>query len=202
MEARLAGGHRGDPNELSAVVELRFGETMIVLGSDLPALHASGAPLPAGWNAVLQRHPHLGAHHGLKIPHHGSPAAFHSELMTASGPGPALRPWWISPFNQGRRLPPADPDGVPRLVARNGEVSLTATPRRRDDQPVHAEPGEVPLAELPSLFAPSRPLSADAFSITPPAELGPLDAVWCGSFDDRGALRGAWRGERAFRVVR
>jgi len=196
VHERLAGGHRGHPNELSAVVEIVFGATRIVLGSDLPAVDARGVVLPAGWESVLRRHPHLGGHRGLKIPHHGSPAAFHPGLMT-SGSG---RPWWISPFNRGKRLPPTDPDGVPRLVALNGEISLTATPRARGVQPIHADPAVVPLAELPSLFTTTSPFAAGAFSVTPP-DVEPLEPVWCGAFDDQGALRGAWRGNRAFSVV-
>lgn len=195
VHARLRRGQSGDPNELSAVVELVYGATRIVLGSDLPALDSHGAVLPAGWDAVLQRHPHLGDHLGLKVPHHGSPAAFHAGLM----PRGAGRTWWISPFNRGRRLPPTDPDGVPRLVALNGAVSLTATPRPRAVQPLHADPAVVPVADLPALFAAS-PAGPGAFSITPP-DVGPLEPVWCGAFDDRGALRTAWRGPRAFMVV-
>jgi hypothetical protein len=193
---RLAGGTRGDPNELSAVVELVFGATRIVLGSDLPTVDAHGVVLDEGWDSVLRRHPHLGMHRGLKVPHHGSPAAFHAGLMT-SGSG---RSWWISPFNRGKRLPPIDPDGVPRLVALNGEVSLTATPRAREAQPVHANPAVVPLAELPSLFATASPMAVDAFSVKPP-DVEPLEPIWCGAFDDQGALRSAWRGNRAFSVV-
>lgn len=196
VHERLTSGRRGDPNELSAVVELVFGATRIVLGSDLPTVDARGVVLGAGWNTVLHRHPHLGDHLGLKIPHHGSPTAFHAGLMT---PGRG-RTWWISPFNRGKRLPPTDPDGVPRLVALNGEISLTATPRARAAQPIHADPAVVRMAELPSLFATASPFGAGAFSVTPP-DVEPLDPVWCGAFDDQCMLRGAWRGSRAFRVV-
>jgi len=110
------------------------------------------------------------------------------------------RTWWISPFNRGKRLPPTDPDGVPRLVALNGEISLTATPRARGVQPIHVDPAVVPLAELASLFATASPFAAGAFSVTPP-DVEPQEPVWCTAFDDQGALRGAWRGHRAFRVV-
>lgn len=65
---------------------------------------------------------------------------------------------------------------------------------------MHADPAVVPLAELPSLFATANPFAAGAFSVTPP-DVEPLEPVWCGAFDDQGALRGAWRGNRAFRVV-
>lgn len=193
---RLVGGRRGNPNELSAVVELVFGATRVVLGSDLPTVDARGIVLDSGWDSVIRRHPHLGVHRGLKVPHHGSPAAFHAGLMT-SGSG---RSWWISPFNRGKRLPPSDPDGVSRLVALNGEVLLTATPRARGAQPVHADPGVVPLAELPSLFATASWFAAPAFSVTPP-DVEPLEVVWCAAFDGQGSLQGTWRGSRAFSVV-
>lgn len=196
VEARLSSDPTEDSNELSAVIELVFGATRIVLGSDLPTMSPSGRELPGGWSAVMTRHPALGAHAGLKIPHHGSSAAFHAALMTA-GSG---RAWWISPFNRGKRLPPTSPEGVPRLVRLNREVALTATPRRRDQQPRHADPGVVTLAELPALFTPPTSTVASALLITPPA-LGPLEPLWCGAFDDQGALRGTWRGERAFTVV-
>ncbi|HWO26055.1 MAG TPA: MBL fold metallo-hydrolase [Kofleriaceae bacterium] len=196
VEAHLSSSAPEDSNELSAVIELVFGATRIVLGSDLPTMSPSGRELPGGWGSVMTRHPALGAHAGLKIPHHGSPAAFHAALMTAG----AGRAWWISPFNRGKRLPPTSPEGVPRLVSLNGEVALTATPRRRDQQPRHADPGVVTLAELPALFTPPASTVAGALLVTPPA-LGPLEPLWCGAFDDRGALRGTWRGERAFTVV-
>lgn len=196
VDELLSAGDPVDSNQLSAVIELVFGATRIVLGSDLPTTSPGGRVLPGGWSAVMARHPELGVHAGLKIPHHGSPAAFHAALMTA-GSG---RAWWISPFNRGRRLPPTGPDGVSRLVALNGEVALTASPRRRDQQSRHPDAGIVRLAELAALFAPPAGTSAGALLATPPT-LAPLDPLWCGAFDDQGALRGTWRGERAFAVV-
>lgn len=193
VHARLMTNVAADANELSAVIELVYGATSVVLGSDLPRTSAAGT----GWNAVVGRHPHVGAHHALKIPHHGSPAAFHPALMTAG----AARPWWISPFNRGVRLPPTSPDGIQRLVGLNGEVALTATPRAQASQPSHVAPGRVPLGALAALFQAERPpIGPGAFSVTPPA-LEALDAVWCAAFDDRGAVRGLWRGARAFAVV-
>lgn len=191
----LSAGIPSNPNELSAAIELTFGATRIVLGSDLPTT-AAGRSLQGGWNSVMQRAPELGTHAGLKVPHHGSPEAFHPALMSSS----TGRAWWISPFNRGKRLPPTSEDGVPRLVACNGEVSLTATPRPRAQQPVHAPPGVVRLAELETLFTSPNPAAPGALLVTPP-DLEPLDPVWCGAFDDQGVLRGNWRGERAFTVV-
>jgi hypothetical protein len=117
---RLAGGHRGKPNELSAVVELVFGATPVVLGSDLPTVNARRA-----WGCPRRR---VGPTRWL-----ASCVSFRVD---------DVREWpnlWISPFNRGKRLPPTDPDGVPRLLALNGEVLLTATPRARRAQPIHAD---------------------------------------------------------------
>lgn len=199
VHARLSDGRRGDPNELSAVVELVYGDTSVVLGSDLTTVDTHGRPSEGGWHEVLRRHPHLGEHRGLKVPHHGSPAAFHEDLLT-EGEG---RLWVISPFNRGTRLPPTNPEGVPRLVERNGAVHLTATPRARGDQPAgRIDPAIVTLAELPALFAPAHPEHTGAYSVTPPTSIEPLAPIWCGAFDDRGARRGTWRGASAFSVVR
>jgi hypothetical protein len=65
-EARMAAVH--DPNKLSAVLEVTFGATRIVLGSDLTT---------AGWHRAVEACPALTDHHGLKVPHHGSSSAHH-----------------------------------------------------------------------------------------------------------------------------
>ena len=151
--------------------------------------------------ALLLTHPHTDHAFGIRetientAPRRIGVTTSPTGLMTA-GSG---RTWWISPFNRGRRLPPTDPDGVPRLVALNGAISLTATPRPRAAQPRHTDPAIVPVADLPALFAVSL-AGLGAFSVTPP-DVGPLEPVWCGAFDDRGTLRAAWRGPRAFTVV-
>jgi beta-lactamase superfamily II metal-dependent hydrolase len=54
-----------DPNVVSTMFEIEFGDTRLVLGSDLTL---------QGWTDALQVRPELGAHHGLKVPHHGSRA--------------------------------------------------------------------------------------------------------------------------------
>jgi hypothetical protein len=68
-------------NHLSTVVEVVFGATRLVLGGDLPTLESNSTTrVPAGWDLVMDRHPSLGAHHGLKLPHHGSAEAHHESL--------------------------------------------------------------------------------------------------------------------------
>jgi len=186
--ARQAGG-ADRPNELSAVLEIVFGATRIVLGSDLETAGSSG------WSHVMAARPALGDHAGLKIPHHGSPTAFHQGLTR---PG-ADRAWWITPFSSSR-IPSMDRDGIPRFVALNGRVLLTATPRRRSDQPSWLPPAELAIGDLAGAFQPGAPAQLGAIASSPPP-IEPLDAVWCVAFDRSGRIAGAWRGHRAFAVI-
>lgn len=190
-------GRRGhDANELSAVFSISFGATRVVLGSDLAHTHASGKLMAGGWNDVLRAYPELGTHQGLKVPHHGSSAAYHPDLMTEDDG----RAWMITPFSKPPKLPSTEPEGIPRLVQRNKRVLLTATPRGREHQPVPPPDGVVPLGVLDDYFRPARPVTEHAALATPP-RLEPLDPVWCVAFDSDGKVRGAWRGARAFSVV-
>ena len=188
VAARQSGG-ADRPNELSAVLEITFGSGRFVLGSDL---EIAG---PSGWNHVMATRPMLGDHDGLKIPHHGSPAAFHPELAR---PGSG-RAWWITPYSCAR-IPSLDPEGIPRFVALNGRVLLTATPRGRSDQPSWKLPAEIAVGDLAGAFQPAAPAGANAITSSPPL-IEPLDAVWCVAFDRSAQIIGAWRGDRAFAVV-
>lgn len=182
--ARIAGEF--DPNELSAVIEVTFGATRVVLGSDLTT---------PGWNYAIDAHPALTDHHGLKVPHHGSPTAHHDGLMA---PGPN-RAWMVSPFSPAH-LPPVHADGIPWLVERNGALYLTAAPLARYRQPL--PPPTVPLANLTALFAGAgAPPGTAVAAVSPPLGLRALDAVWAAAFGSDGTVRGLWRGPRAFAVT-
>jgi len=83
-------------NELSAVLEIQWGDTRLVLGGDLPRVATSRRkpnPIPSGWDLVMQQRPELGEHTGLKVPHHASWAAMHLSLMR---PAPDRRRAWSS----------------------------------------------------------------------------------------------------------
>lgn len=188
LAARQPGG-AARPNELSAVLEITFGACRLVLGSDLETAGAGG------WNHVMAARPTLGDHIGLKVPHHGSPAAFHAELARAGGG----RAWWITPFSPAR-IPSLGPDGIPRFVALNGRVLLTATPRSRRDQPSWQAPAELVVGDLHGWFEPGTPAGASSVASAPPP-IEPLDAVWCVAFDRQARISGAWRGNRAFAIV-
>lgn len=66
-----------DHNLLSAAIWCSFGNLRIVFGSDLE----SGRCDDTGWRAVLKNvdSPELSAINLIKVPHHGSPNAYHNE---------------------------------------------------------------------------------------------------------------------------
>lgn len=173
-----------DPNAISTVFEIEFGDTRLVLGSDL---------VSQGWSAALDVRPELGAHHGLKVPHHGSRTAHHDGLMTTAPD----RAWIVAPFSPSRL--PVHADGLPWLVSRCNRLHLTAAPLARSRQPF--PPGEVPITDLNALFAAGAPPGHGAVVVSPPRDLQPLDAVWVVAFDRSGEIQGMWRGPRAFSVV-
>lgn len=177
-------GKQLEPNELSAVIEVTYGTTRVVLGSDLTT---------SGWNAAMSAHPPLAAHHGLKVPHHGSRTAHHDTLMAAG----TDRAWVVSPFSPSS-LPAVHADGIPWLVQRNGALYLTAAPLARYRQPL--PPAVVPLSDLAALFS-SAGAPRGASAISPPLGLRDLDAVWVAAFAADGGLQKLWRGPRAFSVM-
>ena len=112
---RLGRRLREEANHVSLVLEVCFGELRLVLTGDLPFLtKKGGAPVPTGWQAVSTRHPHLGGHHGLKVPHHGSPEAMHQGWMTPHA-GPA-RAWLVTPYNSSDLPQLTRLEGLPRLL--------------------------------------------------------------------------------------
>jgi hypothetical protein len=196
-------------NEMSAVAEIAFGQTRLVLGGDLPRYRPgrrTGKPtnVLTGWDTVLRTHERLGAHHGLKVPHHGSRDAHHPGLMTSrTGGGPRI--WWVTPHNSSRLPRLAEGEGLDELLAQEPEILLTALPAALRAQARHPPPGRVSREQLVrrlDLQPTGDPFLDAAIEITPGSAVAPLDSVWCAAFDDRGGLAGRWRGLAAFEVVR
>jgi len=137
-------------NHLSLVFEVVFGATRVVLTSDLPRVESTREEpeVPTGWNAVMERHPRLRGHHGLKISHHGSRHAVHADLIAADGS--RRRAWVVTPYNAGEaKLPRADADeGLEMLLRAEPAVHLTALPVARGRQPKWAHPGRVERSEI------------------------------------------------------
>jgi hypothetical protein len=73
-------------NHLSTVLAIRYGGTLVVLGGDLPRFESNALEqrVPTGWDAVLERHPSLSKHTGLKVPHHGFPVRVASSAARAA----------------------------------------------------------------------------------------------------------------------
>lgn len=198
LEEALTSGSisRETANAWSAVIELEFGEARVVLGSDLPT------GCQSGWDKVLSSAPQLGRHHALKLPHHGSPGAYHRKLHTGS---PERRCWWVTPYNASRLPPLDDLRGLPQLLRREPALLLTALPAARRLQRPLAHPGIVRLDQLEERKLPAHPrvtLLQMAVAIAAPGEPGPLDAVWAVSFDDSGRITGRWRGQVALELHR
>jgi len=76
----LVHGSTSDPNHISAVLQIRYGTTSILLAADL---------LNKGWDILLtspnSTKPELKSHF-VKVPHHGSTTAFSSKLWGEFSP--------------------------------------------------------------------------------------------------------------------
>jgi hypothetical protein len=188
-------------NDISLVVEIRFGRTRIVLGGDLPNRRGDTF-VATGWNHVMAGHAELGAHAGLKVPHHGSEEAIHDALMTRHSAPP--RAWWVTPYNSGMGLPDIGAGGVfEDLLGRTSAVALTALPAARTHQGLHPPPAVISIEELRRRTIRAKTgnwLVDGAHDVRPAHSLGPLDAVWCASFDNAGRVVGQWRGDAALQV--
>jgi beta-lactamase superfamily II metal-dependent hydrolase len=175
-------------NELSAVLEVTWGATRLLLGADLPWKVPGGRVLPSGWNSVEARHPGLAGHTGLKVPHHGSREALHPGLLGSTGVTPRL--WVCTPFERSD-LPRMDPgDGADQLLAVEPRLHLTKRPHVKD---------KAPSATLSISSLRPPPGAGKSSKVAPPAD--PLDPVWCFAFDDGGQLVGRWRGDAAVELV-
>jgi hypothetical protein len=191
-----------DANILSGVLEVEYGATRILLGGDLPRFHPGGRRVvPTGWDLVMNRHPHLGQHSALKLPHHGSAEAFHPSLMV---PG-TNRLWLATPYNRSDLPNVIDMDGLPQLLACQDPIMLTAIPVSKTLQSQVAHPARVTLAQLAKRVQSKSTgvpfLDAGAVEVTPRVATAPLDAVWAFACDNQGNVVGRWRGPVAFELT-
>ncbi len=199
-EGRMAEIMAKRANELSAVLEVVFGRTRIVLGGDLPVRDQHG-PVPTGWNGVLERHGQLATHSGFKIPHHGSREALHPKMIRSARRD---RAWLLTPFNSSSLPRLDDDDGLDMLLAGESPVMLTAPSVSKKLLRAH-KAGKTTPADLAALTealkAEPRFDAADSVYRND-RRLGPLDPLWCVAFDARGRVRARWRGKAALEVVR
>lgn len=163
---------KDDANDISIVLEVEYQKARLVLTGDLPRYRTGSTKrVDTGWDQVMPRHPHLGEHAILKIPHHGSAHATHPDLMPKGGG--QERAWCVTPYNSSRlRLPSvADMDGLPSLLDLQPSILLTGVPTSRKVQDSETHPGVVKLAQLVSRVKQQptgRPfIDADGIDVTP-----------------------------------
>jgi hypothetical protein len=197
---RLPERIRTSANELSAVLHVRYGNTRLVLGADLPE-HDNGVGPRTGWTKVLASCADLPGSLVLKVPHHGSDGAMH-DRMVGPGVAPEGAVWTLTPYKGGERMDPLpklrDGKGVAALLCGVPNVYLTALPSGWTSTkpldgpvPITAIQRQPPAASLP--IGRASPRRND-----PPG--GPLDAIWAFSVDDAGHCVGHFRGERALQI--
>lgn len=199
LERRL----QQEANHISLVLELRFGNLCLLLTGDLPYLRGpKGGEIPTGWSAVSARHPHLGAHQGLKIPHHGSAEAMHPGWMTPRMH--SARAWLVTPYNSSALPQLTRLEGLPRLLSVEPEVLLTAVPASKQVQAIQPALGQVRIGQLVTRTVQQkagRSFLEGGTDIRPGSAVGPLDPLWCVAFDKGGSVQGKWRGQAAIAVT-
>lgn len=188
---------RKHANELSAVLEVRFGDTRLLLGGDLPRYRTgTTTPVAAGWDHVLNTHAHLKApHHGLKVAHHGSDEAQHPDVLQRADDPSAT---WITPYSSSRLPCPLDGDGLERVLSGRGPVRLTAIPVSCGRQLPRPHPAELTRAEYAEAITGDRAAGVD---VRPAYVTAPDAPLWCTGFDAAGHAVETWRGAVAFTVV-
>jgi len=187
-------------NDLSAVLELQYGSTRLLLGGDLPDV-CNGQVVSSGWRSVADRSPDLREHHGLKVPHHASRDAIPDSLIDPVTTCPD-RTWIVTPYNRGSKLPSFEPDhGPDRMLAREDGFLLTALPRKWARQVPLPERTPRTRVQPRTIQPPGLAGLGRARAIGGDPDLQPLDCAWAASFDDAGSLVALYRGRAATRIV-
>ncbi|MCE7872980.1 hypothetical protein DYH09_21725 [bacterium CPR1] len=187
-------------NHISLVLEIVYGETRLVLAGDLPDVDNKQASLSEGMSVVVGRAPRLANHQGMKLPHHGSWMATCDALMEAS---PSSRYWCLTPFNSHSLPDLYHPRGLSHLLGKQAEIHLTALAAPQDRQFSRPSP-PLTLEQLQEATRSAKesadPFLAGAQELTM-TECTGLEPIWCCAFDDRGRVRGRWRGNAAVLVT-
>jgi len=188
-------------NEVSAVLQIRYGSSRLVLGGDLPELDHGAGPR-TGWTKVLCAYPDLPGSHLFKVPHHGSDGAMHP-AMVGPGVAPPGAIWTLTPFQGGLKRPVPKlrgQKGVAALLAGAPTVHLTSLPSGW--QSTVAVDAMVPLDALRPIPSPAPPSegATDTGLASPPCSA--LDPVWLFTLDDEGRCAAKHRGVRAIEVGR
>jgi beta-lactamase superfamily II metal-dependent hydrolase len=188
---------REEANDLSAVVELRFGQLRMLLGADLP-VSRGGTTVSSGWTSVLTAYPNAGAVGGFKVAHHGSKEAV--PTFTAKS---GSRTWVVTPYNRGRSLPRFGPnEGMDLLLKSETPIHLTGMPVGvRQQQPMPACTPRASVSSSGPKLRPGLSLPGKLSAAGRPKGLDPSQCHWWFEFDAQGQLIGKRRGAAATEVV-
>lgn len=183
---------RQHANDISVVLELRYGDGRFLFTGDLSQPR---------WDALLEREPGLNEHELLKLPHHGSRGAHAHALLRPREHGP--RTWVLTPFNRGGQVSrPPTQSGMRHLLEHESPLHLTSFPVAWDQtRPAPAEVGVDQLAMAPLRFS-GLPVGRLTSRRSVDRELRQRDCYWLFCFDSRGQLIRSDRGVAATRVVR
>jgi len=116
------------PNELSSALLLEWRDVRLLLGADVENPH---------WAAIARDFETLGAHAGMKVPHHGSheSAGSRGALHASFLDGDRERFWVVTPYNRGKQLPgKEDGQGAHQLLQHVEPLHLTGLPVKHDCQ--------------------------------------------------------------------
>jgi len=191
--AQLRSALKERANELSIVLELKFGATRVLLGGDLPESRG-GASITGGWLDVCEAEPCLAQHTLLKVPHHGSVEAIPSAFDRRPD-----REWIVTPFvRQGLPRPGDDATGGLRvLLQRTTPIRLTSACGLASP----AEPGATVLRQALRDAKARAEAAGLAGGVRSTGATDPLDFSWCVAFDHTGKIVERYAGAQAISVV-
>lgn len=117
-----------DQNSLSTAILIEWKSVRLLLGADVENPH---------WDDITRQFQDLGAHAGMKVPHHGShlsngsKGSLHKSFLT----GERRREWIVTPYSKGSKRPGfEDGEGAHQLLEHVEVLHLTGLPIRHDRQ--------------------------------------------------------------------
>jgi hypothetical protein len=197
VDAALRARVVHEANRLSAVLDIRFQQTRLLLTGDLVHADAGGKVLVGeGWERLHALVLGLHAHHALKVPHHGSREALTDELL--QGVAGFSRTWVVTPFNS-QALPSPEPgEGAELLLQKEREFLLTALSvgwKQQISGQVRLTLAELRRDVLALKGAPG--FLSSATRAGSPKTVPPSECCWGMAFDEAGHLLARYRGQGA-----
>jgi hypothetical protein len=175
-----AAGFPAETNRLSTALLVAWKGCRILLGGDVEK---------DDWTAIQSSGRRV-AHHGCKVPHHGSDGAWHQSWMV----GGAACGWCITPWHAGQ-LPWSTPSGIQGLLSANRPLHVTS------GVGMNGVPSGCPVQQHPSGPSPATQQLAGGMTL---AALSVPQDVWANyvalGFDAQGSLQDQQFGDGSISV--